>query len=202
MIMKNKKLHNIKKSGFKTPEGYFDAVEDTILNKIKEDVTDLSNNTGFNIPDNYFENFDNTILDKIKNKEKIKIDTTGFNTPDDYFNTVESSVFTKINDDKDIKVVTLFSRKNILYASSIAAAIVILFSIFNTSNTNTFDTIDTELLANYLEEQELLTDDIAYVLTEDDLSETDFGINNDTFDNESLEDYLIDTINLEDLIDQ
>ena len=60
----------------------------------------------------------------------------------------------------------------------------------------------TEMLADYLEEQDLNTDDIVSLLSEEEIANADFGINNDTFSEESLEDYLIDNIDFEDIIEQ
>lgn len=53
--MKKLKLHNDIKSGFKTPENYFNSFEEQLLSelKLKEQVS----NSGFNEPKDYFNNF-------------------------------------------------------------------------------------------------------------------------------------------------
>ena len=53
--MKKLKLHNDIKSGFKTPENYFNTFEEQLLSelKLKEQVS----NSGFNEPKDYFNNF-------------------------------------------------------------------------------------------------------------------------------------------------
>ena len=88
----SKNLNNIKKTGFKTPEGYFD-------------------------------NFENQILDKIKKDESLKsIVNPGFNVPDGYFINLEEAVFNKLHTTDNTKVVSLFSRRNLIYLSGVAAA--------------------------------------------------------------------------------
>ncbi|HMC01095.1 MAG TPA: hypothetical protein VKN14_08685 [Flavobacteriaceae bacterium] len=63
--MKKYKLKNIKHSGFKTPEGYFETFEATILNqdKIK------SSENGFKVPQGYFETIEDTVLNKFNQKK-------------------------------------------------------------------------------------------------------------------------------------
>ena len=51
--MKKENLHNIKQSGFKTPNAYFDTIEDQIMSQIS--LKNSNENSGFKVPDNYFE---------------------------------------------------------------------------------------------------------------------------------------------------
>ncbi|TYB77172.1 hypothetical protein [Bizionia myxarmorum] len=53
--MKNSKLHTIKKSGFKTPDTYFQDFESTLLIEIA--ILEKSKTAGFSVPENYFETF-------------------------------------------------------------------------------------------------------------------------------------------------
>lgn len=161
--MKKDKLHNIKKNGFTVPEGYFDSLEDNIIDelKVKESVT----NTGFKVPDNYFENLEDSVLSKVSNLEK------------------------------DTKVIKLFSRKTILFASSIAAAILLLFnlSIFTEKATEP----DFETVENYILNEDISTYEIASLLEEEELTEEnfiEFSIEEDT-----VEDYILDNLYVEDL---
>lgn len=63
------------KGGFKTPEGYFEKVEITILQKIKlnESLNSGNVNGGFQVPTDYFENNKKLILTQTKNHKKASI---------------------------------------------------------------------------------------------------------------------------------
>ena len=169
--MKYKNLHNVKKTGFKAPDAYFESIEDRVVNRLNDDV---------NLDD--------------------KSDS-GFKMPDNYIGSIEDKVFDTLNEDKAVKVIPLFSRRNILYVSGVAAAIMILFGIFLNGPTG-LDDLDVDVVETYLEQQYLDTYDIASLLTDEDLSQEDFGIINDNLSEESLEDYLMDNANLEDIIEQ
>ena len=65
--MKKDKLHNIKKTGFKTPEDYFNNFEDKLMDKLNSsNALSRINNPGFEVPNNYFENVENDIFNKVK----------------------------------------------------------------------------------------------------------------------------------------
>lgn len=74
--MKKGKLHNIKSSGFKTPENYFDSLEDKLFERLnnKETIKGI-NDPGFIVPKDYFESLDNKILNKLEDKPVIKLTT-------------------------------------------------------------------------------------------------------------------------------
>lgn len=65
--MKKDKLHNIKKTGFKTPEDYFDNFEDKLMDNLNSsNALSQINDPGFEVPKNYFENIENDIFKKVK----------------------------------------------------------------------------------------------------------------------------------------
>jgi len=182
--MKKNNLHNIKDSGFKTPNYYFEYLEDTILNEVKLKENIESHNT--DVPDNYFDDLEDIILSKVKLNEKVS--TPGFETPTDYFTTLEDSIISKIEIEQSPKVVPLFNKKNILYASSIAAAIVLFFrlSIIPGSDIKepSISDIDTELIDSYVLDETQATD-LASLFTETELDETSFinyNLSDDTLD--------------------
>ena len=98
--MKNKKLHNIKTSGFKAPDGYLESFDELLLNKLNESspLNDLKN-SGFKVPENYFESFE----------EKFAKNLTS---------------------EKEIKVIPFIPWKKMLYVSGIAASIILMVSLF------------------------------------------------------------------------
>lgn len=88
----------------KVPEGYFDGLENSVLNKIreaklKEQLT--SKEDGFKVPSDYFEQSNSSILDKIRESKLKEIVTDpGFEVQDSYFSSLTESITTKILEQK------------------------------------------------------------------------------------------------------
>ena len=165
----NDKLKHINQSGFKAPEDYFNNLEDAVFNKLNA----------------------KSHLDGISNP--------GFEIPKDYFETVEDNVLSTIkNDSKEVKIISLLSRKNILYMSGVAAAIVLMVSIFKPSSEITFDSIDTELVESYISTQNINSADLATLWTETEFD--DIAFDDYEFLDETVEDYILDNSNIEDLL--
>lgn len=84
------------KSGFKTPENYFEDLEARIMGAVVQDnyLTDLKNKkTGFNVPDAYFENLEIDVLARVEsNKESGKVISL-FNTSKYYYAAAVAAVF-------------------------------------------------------------------------------------------------------------
>lgn len=167
--MKNNNLHNIKSSGFKTPN-------------------------------DYFESFDQKLLDKLKDEDKLNtIKTTGFKVPNDYFETVDSKILNAIDNTKETKVVALFSWKKAAYVAAVAASLILMFNIIvNTKDKLTFDSLETASIENYLAEEDFTSYELATLLTEEELNSEAFI--NTSISEDSLEDYLLNNTNIEDLL--
>ena len=168
--MKNKKLHQIKSSGFKAPDGYFESFDELLLNKLKSNHTlKESKDSGFKVPDQYFETFD----DKL---------------------------FKTISETKEVKVIPLFSWKKAAYISGIAASILLMISLFiNKNTTPTFDNLETALIDEYIVDEDFTNEDIATLLSDDltlnkfmDSHLIDDNLEEYILDNSSVEDYLKD----------
>lgn len=69
--MKKENLHNIKQSGFKTPDNYFNTIEDQIIFQIS--LEKIDKNSGFKVPDNYFDTIEDNILSKTKETKIFKL---------------------------------------------------------------------------------------------------------------------------------
>jgi hypothetical protein len=170
--MKDKFKH-LKQTGFKVPEGYFDNLEDAVFNQLNEKSS----------------------LDMIK--------STGYTVPKNYFSTVEENVFDTLNkENKNIKVVSLLSRKSILYMSGVAAAAVVMFSVFINKSETESEELNYDLIANYIIDQNVSSYDLASLLTEDELTTLHSEISNEAFNEDDMEAYLLDNANLEDLVKQ
>lgn len=147
--------------------------------------------TGFNVPDNYFEEFEKSIFSQANLKDLV-VDS-GLKEPEGYFDNLEEQILSKVSTKKETKVIGLFTKKTLFYASSVAAAIVLLFSLtFKNLNTISFDSLDIETVNNYIL-NEAETDELAALFIDTELNETNFinyNLNDDTIDSylESLDD--------------
>ncbi|APX99816.1 hypothetical protein [Lacinutrix venerupis] len=145
--MKNENLNNVKKTGFKVPQNYFEEFENSILTEAK--LKNLVSDSGFKVPEGYLDNFSVPI-------------------------------------EKETKVISIFSKKNMLLVSSIAAAIVLFFSlnVFDNSPLS-FDDLDTTTVDNYiLNETEI--GDLTSLFQDNELSENqfiDYSLSDEALDN-------------------
>ncbi len=202
--MKKKNIHN-DKAEFKVPENYFDTFEERLFAKISQEDTDTSLlsdkiTSGFKTPDGYFDTLESQLLSKLdsdindlplqSNKYKA-----GFSIPNQYFDNVEETILQKtINDSKKTKLVSLFSRKNMIYVSGIAAMIAIIISVSITKETYTldFDSIATSDIHEYINEGNVEFSDSEIAALLDDESSFMNSFSDNEISNEELENYLYD----------
>ncbi|WP_338359442.1 hypothetical protein [Yeosuana marina] len=155
------------------------------------------NKTGFKVPKDYFENFEDMLLSELKLKETSK--NTGFKVPEDYFKSLDSHITEAVKKDNKPKVIKLFTWKKASYATAIAASLILMFNVFYTQkNTLTLDNIETVSIENYLLNEDFQTTDMASLLTNEDLD--DFDSIELNFQEESLEDYVFENSEIEDII--
>lgn len=166
--MKKDKLHNIKSSGFKTPEKYFDSFEDKLFTRIEEPNT-LEN-----------------------------INSPGFKVPQNYFNTVEHKILNKL-DTNDKPVVHLFARPSFYYVAGIAASLILLFAIF--INIEKPTELTGEMVEAYFQNSDLDTYELAQLLSDADMLEDDFTIIETNYNEDNLEDYLLENADIETILE-
>ncbi|MBV1924196.1 MAG: hypothetical protein KUG68_09230 [Flavobacteriaceae bacterium] len=158
---------------------------------MKED----KNTEGFNTPQNYFDDFEERLFLKISEDKLPK--NNGFKIPDNYFNEVEDKIFSELNQtetNNGNKIISLFSKKTIYYAASIAACAIIVFSLFNSDKS--IDDIDEILVAEieqFIEDENISFD--TYEITSMLIEDEELNLENDLFSEELLEEYLLETIN-------
>ena len=133
-------------------------------------------------------------MNQIKLDEKIE--DTGFKVPDNYFESLDDKILDKVNHTP--KVISLFTKRNLFYVSSIAAAFVLMFNIIGNNKVLTFDDLEMTSIENYLSEEDFSSYEFASLLTEEELTTNNF-IDTDLTD-ESLVDYLLQNATIEDLI--
>lgn len=144
--------------------------------------------SGFKVPNKYFQDCDATILAEAKLKSSVP--NSGFKTPDDYIASFKSIALD--SKQKETKIISLFNTKNMLLMTSVAAAIVVFFSInlFNNATLSVGD-LDTTTVDNYILDEIEITE-LAALFTENELNETqfiDYSISDETLDSylESVE---------------
>ncbi|MDG5492142.1 hypothetical protein [Psychroserpens sp. SPM9] len=157
---------------------------------------DTIKTSGFKTPKDYFSEVEEQILNDIHLKNKVE--ASGFDVPESYFESLDDRIFAQLDTTNDTKVRSLFSWKKTVYATAIAASIVLMFNLFFTSETITISDIDTASIEDYLEIEDYTSLDLASLLTDEELHKDNF-IENEIPEN-SIEDYLINTIEIEDLI--
>jgi hypothetical protein len=162
--MKKDKLHNAKSTGFKTPDNYFESIEDKFFEHLSE----------------------KKVIDSIED--------SGYTLPKDYFNTVEDKVLGQLNSEEK-PVVKLNSRKSFYYIAGIAASLIVLFAIF--INNTKPEEISVEMVENYLENRDLDSYELAQLLSDEDLLEDDFTIAATPYEEDNLESYLLDNVDIE-----
>ena len=159
-----------KNNPFKTPEGYFENLSDSLLDKLSEENLDLPKEGGFAVPEGYFDDLHKNIEKKL-NTEETKI--------------------VQLNPHK---------KYYLAAASVAAIAIILLGFHWNAPEELTFDDLASADIESYFESNELglTTYEIAEVLPVDELEINDILENQ--FNEENVIDYLNDTIDdIEDL---
>lgn len=155
---------------------------------------------GFKVPKDYFETLEDQIMSNIALDTQIsKAEIPGFETPKDYFNTLEDNIFNKLETPQETKIIPLFKKRNILYFSSIAAVLLIMLAIF--VNTDS-EELDYDLVENYIINEDVDVYELATLLTDEELNNIQMEIRNSTYIEDDMESYLLDNVNLEDLIEQ
>ena len=152
---------------------------------------------GFKTPDNYFESFDTKLKERLSDKELTNnIETSGFKVPDNYFETFDDKLLNKLKEDKP--VITLKSRQTFYYIAGIAASLILLFAIF--INDESTEEISAEMVEAYFEDSDLNSYELAELFSEVDILEEDFIISETNYNEDNLEDYLLEYTDIEELL--
>ena len=151
-------------------------------------------NSGFKVPENYFD----TLEDRLFTQAKLKAstDSSGFTVPENYLDTLEDKILSQVSkQQEEPKVISLFNRKNLLYASSIAAAVTLLFTLSIQKTKPMLDGVDNETVESYLLNEDIDLYEIASRLTVEDLAEENFK--EVKIDEATFEDYILNDVDLE-----
>ena len=155
-----------KNNGFKTPEGYFDNLNERLMEKLSEEDSIIPKQDGFGLPQGYFDGLSEKIISQVKQKESKVI---RLNTPDSYR-----------------------ARKYYFAAASVAAVVLLIFGLNRGSSEEmTFDDLASADIEDYFESNELglSSYEIAEVIPVDELEI------NDILENQLDEDNVIEYLN-------
>lgn len=137
--MNSNNLHNIKRTGFKTPDAYFESFDEMLLNQLKvDDHLKRKNDAGFKVPNGYFESFDATVLKQLQ-KEEPKV------------------------------ISLPLWKKVAFVSGIAASLAILLTVFNTTTENVTFESLETASIENYIYDENINTYDIASLLNEDDL---------------------------------
>ena len=173
--MDKNELHNKQSSGYKTPDTYFESFEDRLFDRI--DLNDA--------------------------KRDVMLESeTGFETPTHYFDSLEDRILEQVNSKKEeTPVISIFSRRNLYYATAVAAVLILTIIAFNSFNSNdvlpNFEDLELSEYEAYIESDafDMSTEQITALL-DDEVSE-------DLFNDQNLEDtQLLDYLSDEELSDE
>ncbi|RAJ16889.1 hypothetical protein [Olleya aquimaris] len=157
---------------------------------MKKENLNTIKTSGFKVPKDYFKGMEDRILEKAQLDALPK--TSGFTAPEGYFDTVERSVLQQIQKPEP-KIISIFSKKVWVSVTSIAATIVLLFSLNVFNPTPSLAKLNNDTVENYIID-EIEIHDLNLLIEDSELSQTDF-IDDNLID---VEDY-IDDIDLNDL---
>lgn len=166
---------NLKISGFKTPENYFENFETELFIRLEEERFPKS--SGFEVPTGYFDSLEEIVLQKVNKKENPVYDKS--------------------------KVISFFPKRYYAYTTAIAACLLVAVTLFNSQqDVSNIDTIQIGLIDKYIEEGNLNLDlyELTSYLDADDIEIVDFD--NQYFSQNTLEDYLLENTEEEILIEE
>jgi hypothetical protein len=149
----------------------------------------------FKVPTNYFDEFENHLLNKIN--EEVLPKNIGFKTPPGYFNKLDAKIKRKNNNkSKEGKLIPVVSKKNFIYAASLAAIVILVFSVIkDTTRFYTLEEIEISNIENFINEGniQLKQHEISILFTDEILN--NMTSNQSRLSGNQLENYLLENIN-------
>ena len=149
----------------------------------------------FKVPTNYFDEFENHLLNKIN--EEVLSKNIGFNTPTGYFNKLDIKIKRKNNSkSKEGKLIPVVSKKTFMYAASLAAIVILVFSVLKyTTRVYTLEEIEISSIENFINEGniQLKQHEISILFTDEILN--NMTSYQSQLSGNQLENYLLENIN-------
>jgi len=172
-------------NSFKIPENYFDTIEDAVIAELNaEKIIEKAKELPFNTPEIYFESIEDIVISKLKAEVLQKNASTEI--PKNYFNAIEDTVLHKMNSTS--KVISLQKRvSKLLIPIAVAASLLLVFTLNNTSNKITFDSIATSEIENFIDKGTIDIDAMQLATIYPDIDLNINSISADITTNEVLE---------------
>ncbi|MDT0690219.1 hypothetical protein RM549_10520 [Salegentibacter sp. F188] len=113
--------------------------------------------SGFKVPDNYFADLTDRVMNGVNSVKIVddsylkKVSNSGFKVPEDYFENFEVEL--PLKEEKETKVIPLFSKRNLYYASAVAAIVIAIFStiFLDSSPESTWDNVELSAIEKYID---------------------------------------------------
>jgi len=137
-----------------------------------ENPKNIPKGADYKIPENYFVDFQERLHVQIEFEKIVGIKkATGFTVPEGYFAHFPEKVSQQIKQTTHpTKVVSLFKTKWIYAVASVAAMLLFLLILEPFDTQYTFDTIENDTIAEYLETNTVLSSyDVGELLTDEEL---------------------------------
>ncbi len=138
-----------------------------------ENPKNIPKGADYKIPENYFIDFQERLHVQIEFEEIVGTKkATGFTVPDGYFANFPEKVSQQIKQtEQPTKVVSLFKTKWLYAAASVAAIVLLVFILKPFDTTYTFDSIENDTIAEYLETNTVFLSayDVGELLTDEEL---------------------------------
>jgi len=175
--------------------------------EIKNSVDYISkkagNKTSFSTPSNYFNNLEETIAARLSEENFTK--ENSFEVPDTYFNNLEDRILAKVSSAEKETTIISFKYRILKMIPIVAAASIALFIglnsfLFNTTEELTLDAVSDDDIEFWFDTSTLTTNEITLALEDAILDENDFSFS--TIENETIEDYINNSIDYTDLLNE
>ncbi|MEP0264392.1 hypothetical protein [Dokdonia sp.] len=161
---------------------------------------DIPKDINYNVPDDYFIDFQERLQVQIEFEELLGSKReTGFKVPDGYFDSFANKI--EIQTKPEPKVITLYKNKWAYAIAGVAAIVLFLFLILPKETQISFESIENDSIAEYLEiDNSLLSEyDLGALLTDEEFDDLSNTIQ---FEDSELIDYLDITTDQYDLMIQ
>ncbi len=147
--------------------------------------------TGFTTPNDYFETFEEKLFSKLENTSPEK---TGFTVPDNYFKNVEKSIIDKVNNEENTPIISLTNRNTLLFVASVAACLVLIFSVLKPTKSISINEIASSEIESYLSNHttDFSENELLLLLNNEDI--THLIDQTTSFNDQTLEEYLFDNL--------
>ncbi len=147
--------------------------------------------TGFTTPNDYFETFEEKLFSKLENTSPEK---TGFKVPDNYFKNVEKSIIDKVNNEENTPIISLTNRNTLLIVASVAACLVLIFSVLKPTKSISINEIASSEIESYLSNHttDFSENELLLLLNNEDI--TTLIDQTTSFNDQTLEEYLFDNL--------